>query len=246
MNLPLVSVIIPHYNNLELLKNAIKSVEDQDYPNKQIVIVDDASENQAEILPVIDALLANANVTNAYLVPLTNNKGRSGARNAGIAKVISHTHIFSFLDCDDEYLDGKISKSVAKIIENPEIIGLVYSDFITHNLTNNTIQIECKPPFSLSHIRQDAIINNDSVVSTLALKSCQVGEDQYYDESMQVAEDWDLWLRITSKFLAIHLAEPLLKVNITDKGATSSVNNFVWQENFQKIAYRLQSGYYDQ
>jgi len=42
-NTPLVSVVITHYNRPEYLRQAIASIENQDYANLEVILVDDAS-----------------------------------------------------------------------------------------------------------------------------------------------------------------------------------------------------------
>lgn len=248
IKLPLVTIVIANYNHEDKVLDAINSVLDQDYPNLALVIVDDAStDNSWEVIQKHlggtaekdKPVQLEAKGKPVVLLGLSKNVGRSKARNIGIKLLFNQTHIFGNLDSDDLYLPGKISKSVLKIMENPEAIGVVYSDFIREG-PNGTIT-EYKRPFDAVELYRECIINNDSLVTKAALE-----QRGLYDESMEVAEDWDLWLRITSRYLAIHIAEPLVKVRITNKGATANVDMSIWQKNWNLIHGRLVNGYYAQ
>lgn len=246
MNLPLVTTIISNYNHEDKVLEAIQSVIDQDYPNLAISIVDDGSTDDS--VAKLSAFFGRELIKDepvgftfkdrTFIVScLSKNVGRSKARNLAIQAAWEPTHIFANLDSDDLYLPGKISKSVMKMMEDPQVIGGIYSDFINEN--GSVILTEYKQPFDADELRNNCIVNNDSIVSKLALETCGL-----YDESMEVAEDWDLWLRISKRFLLLHIPEPLLKVRITPKGATSTVNMGIWQKNWQLIGQRLMSGYY--
>jgi len=108
-NDPLVSVIVPVYNGELYLAEAIESVLQQAYQPKEIIVVDDGSEDRtseiAQSFPQVQ-----------YLFQV--NQGVAAARNAGIDAAIGKLIIF--LDSDDIMLPDAISKGVAYIIQNPD------------------------------------------------------------------------------------------------------------------------------
>ncbi|MFH1762026.1 MAG: glycosyltransferase family 2 protein, partial [bacterium] len=88
---PLVSVIIPTYNRLEMVKRAIDSVRRQSYNNREIIVVDDGSnDGTSEYLNIQDDIKALRQ----------GNNGVSSARNTGITQ--SSGEWVAFLDSDDE------------------------------------------------------------------------------------------------------------------------------------------------
>ena len=137
-------------------------------------------------------------------------------------------------DLGDEYLDGKIKKSVQKYEDNKKYVGIVYSDAIIENLNKGTKIHEFREPFSRDALERECIISNTPLVSKEAIKSCGM-----YDEEMRTCEDWDLWLRITETFVAIHLPEPLHVYSVTGRNSSDTVDKEVWQSNWQKIRQRL-------
>jgi glycosyltransferase involved in cell wall biosynthesis len=120
VNSPLVSVVIPTYNRASFLRRAIESVLSQDYPGKEVVVVDDAStdETEKEIAPW-------ARDQGAVWVRHESNRGESAARNTGIRA--SRGAYLVFLDSDDYFLPGRLSSHVAMLDRRPDLVW-VYSD----------------------------------------------------------------------------------------------------------------------
>ena len=137
------------------------------------------------------------------------------------------------LDADDTYLPGKISKSVKKIMENPTVIGIVYGDAILENYIDNTKIYEYREPYSRKRLEENCTMSTQNFITKYALSVCGL-----YDEDMRTAEDWDLQLRITSRFVGIHIPEPLSTYSITGENASNTVDKKIWEENWGKIRAR--------
>jgi glycosyltransferase involved in cell wall biosynthesis len=97
----LVSVVIPTYNGENTVLRAIKSVLDQTYPNVEIIVVDDASEDRT--VDVVNTIEDHR----IHLIRHSKNKNGATARNTGI-KAAKGEYI-AFLDDDDEWLPEKIT-----------------------------------------------------------------------------------------------------------------------------------------
>ncbi|HEY9536336.1 MAG TPA: glycosyltransferase family 2 protein [Kiloniellaceae bacterium] len=102
---PLVSVIIPTFNREAELQRAVESVLAQDYRPLEIVVVDDGSTRpiHLELAPADKALV--------HWVRLKHNGGGATARNAGIDA--AKGEIVAFLDSDDTWVPGKLSRQLA-------------------------------------------------------------------------------------------------------------------------------------
>jgi glycosyltransferase involved in cell wall biosynthesis len=248
MDLPTVTVIIPNYNYSKWIPDALASIAIQDYPKKQIVVVDDCSTDNSwetvnELLNdkvEIKTEYGKANIGMYCGIPITNlvldkNGGPGRARNIGVKLAWDVTHIYAFLDSDDLYMPGKISKSVSIILEDPDIIGAVYSDYDSLNLKTGIAVREYKEPFSRDRLVQECIVNNDTVVTKLALDKAGL-----YDEEMRVCEDYDLWMRVSERFVIVHIPEGLVTVRVTGEGATFCVDQKIWQQNWQRIMTKSQ------
>jgi glycosyltransferase involved in cell wall biosynthesis len=247
--LPLVTVVIPCHNHEEYVVRAIKSVVAQDYPAKAIVVVDDGSSDQSlnAVVGMLDPKTVKKNESQGMMVGIIDGvavnvlhndtpTGPSAARNKAIKLAWEKAHLFCMLDADDTYLPGKISKSVMKFLENPNTIGLVYTDAVITNVNTGTSIEEFREPFGRQRLEQECIVSNTPMISKLAFEKCGL-----YDEGMRTAEDWDLWLRITDKFIAVHLPEHLHTYTVTGKNASDVVPQEVWQANWRKIHERIQA-----
>jgi glycosyltransferase involved in cell wall biosynthesis len=225
-----VTVIIPCYNHASFLERAVDSVVNQDYENKKIIIVNDgSSDNSLEIATDLSRRHDNIEVINNE-----SPSGPSAARNIAIRKAWNDTDFFIMLDADDTYLPGKISKSVEVISKDVQSIGVVYSDCLIEDMPSGSVVLETRRPYTRAELELECILPNTSLVSKLALS--KVG---LYDEDMRTAEDWDLWLRVTENFVAVHIPEPLSKHSITGFNSSNTVSVDVWNKNWEKIRERL-------
>ncbi len=245
--IPIATVIIPLHDHKAWVLDAIQSVVDQDYPRKQIVVVDDGStDGSPEVVMSSMRVGANTQVkgivgfyrdTDIKVMLLAHKpaQGPSYARNIGIKAAWSYTDVFCFLDSDDIYEQGKLSKSIAKWQENPELIGVVYSDYDTFNPSTGLRIREYKEPFDRYRLMQECIINCDSLVSKKALETCGL-----FDPQLRCAEDYDLWLRITERFLAVHIPSSLVRIRVGSHSSTSQVPQELWRANYSRVMQKLQ------
>ena len=184
-----VSVIIPVLNRSELLKRALDSVFSQSLPPRQVIVVDDGSTDDT-----IELLRSNYSSTVSAISQ--ENAGVSRARNVGIS-ASSHEWI-AFLDSDDEWHSRKLEMQVDFLTQNPEY-QICHSDEIWirkgirvnpkryHAKSGGWIFSKCLP---LCAISPSAVIVNRTVFSDVGL----------FDEELPVCEDYDMWLRVTSKY----------------------------------------------
>jgi glycosyltransferase involved in cell wall biosynthesis len=210
----------------------------QDYPRKMVCLVEDNSDDGS--YEFMEGLFTDRHTENVpdHLVAgtigdlpavLMKNEGElhgpSAARNVGIQLLMNSCHFIGVLDADDQYLQGKISRSVAALMKNPETIGLVYSDVLLYNEANDTYQHEFRQSYSREALMRENIVSNAPIMTRIALQ-----ETGQYDESLRTCEDWDMWLRITANYAAIHIPEPLQIYRIQDTGA-ASVSEEKWAED---------------
>lgn len=110
--MPLVTVIIPIYNTEKYLHASAESVLNQDYPNLEVILVDDGSLDGSPAL--CDAL---AKEYPQISVIHKKNGGLSSARNAGLDNMSGDTKYVLFLDSDDTLPTGVVSGLVNKALE---------------------------------------------------------------------------------------------------------------------------------
>ena len=207
---PLVSVIIPVYNRLEYICEAIGSVLSQSYQNYEIVIVNDGS--------TVDVCRALVKVREKIrYVSHDKNKGLAATRNTGIKE--SQGKYIAFLDDDDLFEDRKLELQV-QILENHPEVGLVYSDCFEYEgwkkdeMRLNPAVGRADPP---GKFPGSFFVNPNVRVPTVLLRRECFDEVGMFDESLRQHEDGDLFLRVALKWQVHFLDYPSAKVRIHEK-----------------------------
>jgi glycosyltransferase involved in cell wall biosynthesis len=186
---PLVSVILPCFNAEATLERALTSVAEQDYPSIEVIAVDDGSSDRTpEILAARTGPVMQA-------IRLPQNRGAAAARNAGLAA--ARGDYVAFLDADDEWLPAKLSRQMAVIGARPNMTFV--------SCTARVLDAEgriVEPPFADLLPEEPATawkaLLADTFVWTptvLARRSC-LEQVKGFDESLVIAEDQDLWIRL--------------------------------------------------
>ena len=194
-----ISVIIPTYNRCDLLKRAIKSVIKQTITPKEIIIVDNGSTDQT--YQMVLSLFPEIN----YFIE--KKRGVSAARNKGILE--SKSKWIAFLDSDDAWKPTKLEKQMEYSVFNQDKYRIIHTDenwyrnkkFLNQlkkhkksggNIFKNCLQLCCISP------------------SSVVLKKQIFEEYGLFDENLEVCEDYDMWIRITSKEEVGFLDSPLV------------------------------------
>ena len=196
--MPKVSVIIPTYNRARIVGEAIDSVLFQRYDDSELIVVDDGSTDGTEELVA------------SYLPRLTylyqEHQGVSAARNRGIAS--ARGEYLSFLDSDDLWLRDKLSSQIHFMESHPECL-ICYTDEIwirkgvrvnpmkKHRKYSGMIFEQCLPL---------CIVSPSSVLIARTL----LDEVGIFDETLEVCEDYDLWLRIAARYPLDFINTPLI------------------------------------
>ena len=194
-----ISVIIPTYNRCDLLKRAINSVIKQTITPKEIIIVDNGSTDQT--YQMVSSLFPEIN----YFIE--KKRGVSAARNKGILE--SKSKWIAFLDSDDAWKPTKLEKQMEYSVFNQDKYRIIHTDetwyrnkkFLNQlkkhkksggNIFKNSLQLCCISP------------------SSVVLKKQIFDDYGLFDENLEVCEDYDMWIRITSKEEVGFLDSPLV------------------------------------
>ena len=195
-----VSVIIPVYNRKNLLKRAIDSVLNQKYKKFELIIINDFSEEN------IDGLIKKYKDHRIRFFKNNKNMGVSYSRNIGIKN--ANYDLIALLDSDDEWLPLKLIKQIDYIKKNQDI-NLVHTEEIW---IRNDKRVNQKKRHK--KIGGDIFIPSLELClispSSVLLKKNLFDKYGYFDESLPVCEDYDLWLRITAFEEAGFINEPLI------------------------------------
>ncbi|WP_304542836.1 glycosyltransferase family 2 protein [Sulfurimonas microaerophilic] len=193
-----ITVVIPTYNRYRFLKRAITSVLAQTYQPKEIIVVDDGS---------IDETFQIQTDFPQIKYIYQENKGVSSARNIGIKH--SSCNWIAFLDSDDVFEKEKLQKQVGFHKQNAGIL-MSYTDEIWIRDSQ-----EINIPKKFQKIGKDIFTENLSYCN-IAPSSALIHKTVFdnvgrFDESLEVCEDYDLWLRIMIRYEIKLLNEKLIK-----------------------------------
>ena len=184
---PVVSIIIVNWNGLTHLSDCLASLESQTFHDFELIVVDDGSTDNTHLI--------EDQYDGQLLYIKQENKGVSAARNRGIRKSIAK--YIAFLDSDDKWLPSKLEEHHRFIIKNPDIR--------IHQTDEIWIRRGQRVNPKNKHKKKGGDIFTKSLELCLISPSAVVlnrnlfDEFGYFDESMPVCEDYDLWLRITSR-----------------------------------------------
>lgn len=115
MNLPLISVIIPTYAREEPLRDTLSDVVQQDYPNFEVLVVDQTGKHQPETQAYLEELAA-ANKIKWFRVDWAS---LPGARNYGVRRSVGE--IILFIDDDVKLPAGFLAAHARNYVENTDV-----------------------------------------------------------------------------------------------------------------------------
>lgn len=196
-----ISVIIPTYNRVSFLGRALLSVQQQSLPCNEIIVIDDGSDDDTSTL--VSSFSANCPTPVHYIYQ--NNKGPAAARNRGIEE--AKFPYLAFLDSDDHWQKRKLEIQYKALVSSSE-------DMISH-----TKERWLRRGQHLNQKKKHIPGNGDIFkhclqlcavgMSTVMVKRKLFSEAGLFNEKMRCCEDYDLWLRVSSRYPFLLIDSPL-------------------------------------
>lgn len=233
--LPLVSVIMPAYNTARYIREAIDSVLDQDYPSKELIVIDDGSTD------------GTLEVLRSYGDRITlieqRNQGSAVARNAGLAA--ARGECIAFLDSDDIWLPGKLRLQVDHLRRHPDI-GMVYSHWAVWKPGANgeflppgqalTTENEPDAVPGIVPDRSGWLYNRllfSSLLHTITVMARRELIDRvgHFDPELKRGQDYDYWLRASRQTQIHKLDRVLAMYRVHGEGCAKKWPNV----NYEKV-----------
>ena len=203
MTLPICSVVIPTRNCLAYLSSALDSVRAQKIDGLEIIVVDDGSTDGTG-----EWLRGQARTWSCLRVIDGPARGPARARNLALAA--ANADLIAFLDADDMWSEGKLSRQVAFHQRRPDV-GFSFTDYLHIDRDGDT-HGTCFDYWRFTPGRVDAsgfavlhdpeaTLLGANVVGTSAVvarrRELQIANG--FGEDLRSAEDWDLWLRLAAR-----------------------------------------------
>lgn len=214
-----ISVVIPTYNRANTIVRAIESVQKQSYPVSEIIIVDDASTDNTEIV------VKNINDERIKYYKQKVNKGAGASRNYGVS-MASHA-IIAFHDSDDVWRSDKIRKQVSYYEEHPEY-RLVYSAYVRHFSSSDLVV----PDMNEAGVKlegdvlTDILYKNSVGTPTILMEKNLFEKIGGFDESLRCLEDWDMVIRAARQSEFGFVPDVLVDADYLDNGVTSNQEEY--------------------
>jgi len=185
----LLSVVIPTRNRCNLLERAIESVQKQEGVKLEIIIINDASNDNTRIF------LENLShqYTNVKYINNTIAVGGSKARNFGIN--IATGHYIAFLDDDDVWLPNKSIKQISLLKANKNFSAVTCNFKIIYDRLPIT---RTKKITSISKQNSIYSFNFLGGTSMCLTYTKHLKEINGFDENLPSCQDWDLWIKLSN------------------------------------------------
>jgi len=213
-------VIIPTYNRLPKVREAIDSVLKQTYRDFELWVVDDGStDGTGQALEVLGNKIKYVSQAN---------RGVSAARNLGLR--VSRGKYVAYLDSDDLWEPRKLEIQVGCMEANPQF-PLCYTDEIwirkgvrvnprkKHAKYSGWIFERCLPLCIISP-------------SSALMKRALFQEIEGFDENLPVCEDYDFWLRITCRYPVLFIDRKLI---VKRGGHPDQLSNRSWGNDRYRV-----------
>jgi glycosyltransferase involved in cell wall biosynthesis len=188
-NPPLVTVVIPCYNQAHFLGEAIESVLSQTYRNFEVIVVDDGStDNTSEV----------ASRYEGVRLIWQENRGLAGARNRGLEEAKGEYVVF--LDADDRLLPGALEAGLGCFEAHPECALVAgHCRFID---VDGLLRAEPRPSQPIGSELYAALLERRYFVipGTVMYRRAVIESVGAFDTSLKAAEDYDLYFRIAKMF----------------------------------------------
>jgi glycosyltransferase involved in cell wall biosynthesis len=179
---PLVSVVVPCYNQGDFINDAIRSVFEQTFTSFEVIVVDDGSDDRTTARTLDDLVWTRTTLIRQA------NRGLAAARNAGIER--ARGAFIVPLDADDKLHPEFLERTLQALADDPD------APFATcrARLFGDIDAVYVPRPFN----RYQLLLSNSIVGCVLMRASAVKGAGGYTEQLRSGNEDWDLWIRLTA------------------------------------------------
>ena len=209
---PRVSVVMPVYNDLRFLDEAVSSVLVQSFQNFELIVIDDATGQ--------DAVFARLAERDSRIRIITNkaNLGTAAAANRGVAS--ARANIIAPLDADDIAEPTRLEQLVAALDADPAL-GLVGSWFTTIDEAGARRELVRTPECDLK-VRWTNLFCNPFCHSSVAYRRNIFEAANGYEADQPILADQYLWSRMLPICRVRNIPDALVRYRINPRGLTAT------------------------
>lgn len=201
------------YNQAETLNPAVKSILEQSFSDFELVIVDDHSTDEAP------ELLRRWRLKDNRVKVLTNTRhlGLTKSLNVGLKQ--AKTGLIARMDADDVAWPERLKRQRDYLLSHSKI-GLLGTAVCLIDESGKPLRVK-QLPAGPEKIRRSILSGCPFIHSTWMLPKSVLDEVGIYNEAFPYAQDYDLALRIVSRFPTANLLDPLLSYRVNSATAIS-------------------------
>lgn len=221
---PKVSIIIPVYNGSNFLREAIDSALQQDYPNFEVVVVNDGSKDYG----LTESIARSYGDKIRYFHK--ENGGVSTALNLGIE--VMQGEYFSWLSHDDLYVTNKVSTQIAMLEKQQEKHQIVFSDYVFINEKDEVLDSVSMSKVNPARMEYNLIQSQNLHGCTLLIPRQAFEKVGTFKKELRSTQDYDLWLRMSEYFSFVYCPEKLVKARVHEEQGSRSPEHIAEVRNF--------------
>lgn len=234
----LVSVIVATKDRPNLLRDALASLVDQEYPHWEAIVVNDGGVS-------VEAIAREADHQGRiHYLALSRNVGQVRARNIGLR--LAQGEYICFLDDDDIFLPDHLTTVVQAL--KTGLSPMVYTDsvLVAERIVDGSREIVSREAYyrHQSFSLERLLVENYIPINTWALRRDCLDDVGVFDERLQCLEDWELLIRLAKRYSIRHIARETVEVHarLDQVDNVSRHKRSTYLETFQAIYQRHTDG----
>ncbi len=199
---PTVSVVMAAKNYARFIGQAIDSVVAQTFADWELIVVDDGSTDGTE------AIVRPHLIDRRVRYVRSDSLGQSRAKNLGVG--LTAGEFVAFLDADDAWLPAKLERQLDVFRANPAV-GVCFSGRRIIDEAGHELPAACAPAADQRGDVLAAIFRKNFVCfSSAVVRRAVFDHVGGFDRELDLAIDYDLWLRVAARHPFDFVCEPLV------------------------------------
>ncbi|CQR71220.1 Putative glycosyltransferase EpsE [Sporomusa ovata DSM 2662] len=216
---PIVSIIMPTYNQDQFIAQSIQSVIEQTFTDWELIIVNDGStDNTVDIIRKYNTYCyGKIKIINKEV-----NQGIALAINDGLRA--ARGKYFCWLSSDDLFTSNKLEKQVS-FLELYSEYGMVFSGYDWIDEKGNYLGTIIEKELEGATLYRTLLVRDCIHGCSIMIRREYLDEVGMFNPDFKYAQDYDMWLRLATNLNIAYLSESLLKGRIHSKAGTNEGKN---------------------
>ena len=236
-----VAIIMPYFNEAELLSNSVNAILNQSYTNWHLYLIDDGSEKGKRAFEILDI---PGNFKNKITYVYKSNGGVSSARNQALNMVLNDSSYdyIAYCDSDDVWVKDYLKQQINTFIDSD--IFAVDCDMVYATPDHRFVDGSKAVPYGIADypdfpgartlIDKGNCIFISGVVHKVEITNI-VG---FFDWQLNSIEDWDYWVRVAlAGYKILKNPNTTFVYTVKTNGNGSKSNEEVYQRFYRKHAW---------